>query len=251
MNRQYKIEICANSLDSALIAQDAGADRVELCAAMAEGGTTPSYGTMAATRDMLTTTKLNVIIRPRGGDFLYNDRETEVMLRDIELARKLGADGVVIGMLTPMGQVDMPRMRELINAAGDMSVTFHRAFDMCADFNRALEDVIALGCHRILTSGGAARAVDGLATLKSLVERAQNRIIIMPGSGVNPDNIGRIARESGASEFHLSARKTVDSKMIFRHSGVSMSGASDADEYSYQLTDRATVEKVVKFVRSL
>lgn len=248
---KFKVEICANSLESALIAQRGGADRVELCDAMSEGGTTPSYGTMAAARDLLKSTKLNIIIRPRGGDFLYNDREMDIMLRDIELARKLGADGIVTGVLTAMGHVDVPHMRELISTAGDMSITFHRAFDMCADYAEALENIIALGCHRILTSGGADKAVNGLDNLGKMVEAAKNRIIIMPGSGINPDNIELIAHKSGACEFHLSARKVHDSKMIYRNTSVSMSGASHADEYSYSLTDLDTVKKVVSLLHNI
>src|SRR5690554_5337512 len=148
----YKLEICANSVDSCLEAQKGGAHRVELCAGIPEGGTTPSYGDMALARELLDI-KLNVIIRPRGGDFLYSDLEHRIILKDIEIARELGVDGVVIGCLTADGQVDMDRNRELMDAAGNMSVTFHRAFDMCRDPFESLERIISLGCDRILTSG--------------------------------------------------------------------------------------------------
>lgn len=241
----YRLEICANSVASCLEAQKGGAYRVELCAAIPEGGTTPSYGDIVLARELLEI-KLNVIIRPRGGDFLYSALEQQIMLKDIEMARKLSADGVVIGCLTAEGEVDMIRSRELIQAAKGMSVTFHRAFDMCREPFESLERIIELGCDRILTSGQQPRAEQGIGLLKQLVEQAGNRIIIMPGSGVNAQNIARIAEETGAREFHLSARESVESGMIYRNPNLKMGGeAVVIDEYSQQVTGAEIVRSTL------
>lgn len=240
----YKLEICANSVQSCIEAQRGGAYRVELCAAIPEGGTTPSYGDIVVARELLKETKLHVIIRPRGGDFLYSDLEHNIMLKDIEMCRKLGVDGIVIGSLTADGDVDMPRNRQLTAAAGDMSVTFHRAFDMCRNPAESLENIVSLGCERILTSGQQPKAEQGIALIKQLVQQAAGRVIIMPGSGINEGNIGRIARETGATEFHLSARQTVESKMIYRNPSVSMGGTNiTIDEYAQLVTDAEKVRK--------
>ena len=172
MSTKSKIEICANSVESAVKAQEGGAYRVELCAGIPEGGTTPSFGEMRMARQLLQKTKLHVIIRPRGGDFLYSQLEQEIMLHDIKVARQLGADGVVFGCLTAEGNVDVPAMKKLMNAVGNMNVTFHRAFDMCRNPQEALEQIIELGCTRILTSGQEANAVKGIPLLKELVKQA-------------------------------------------------------------------------------
>ena len=169
MSNKSKIEICANSVESAVKAQQGGAYRVELCAGIPEGGTTPSFGEIRMARQLLQQTKLHIIIRPRGGDFLYSPLEQEIMLHDIKVARQLGADGVVFGCLTADGKVDVEAMEKLMNAVGDMSVTFHRAFDMCRNPQEALEQIIELGCHRILTSGQEATAEKGIPLLKELV----------------------------------------------------------------------------------
>ena len=182
--KKYCFEICANSVESCVAAQAGGADRVELCAGIPEGGTTPSYGDIATARELLTTTRLHVIIRPRGGDFLYSPIEQRIMLKDIETARNLGADGVVFGCLTPEGDIDRPLMEQLITAAQGMSVTFHRAFDVCRDPHKALEDIIALGCHRILTSGQQPTAEAGITLLRELQQQAQERIILLLHDGV-------------------------------------------------------------------
>ncbi|MBP1665087.1 MAG: cutC, partial [Bacteroidetes bacterium] len=170
----YKLEICANSVASCVEAQKGGASRVELCAAIPEGGTTPSYGEIAVARELLDIS-LHVIIRPRAGDFLYSRTEHKIMLKDIVIARKLGADGVVIGCLTPDGDVDIIRNRELIDAAKGMSVTFHRAFDMCRNPLESLEKIIELGCDRILTSGQQPKAEQGIDLLKQLINLADKR----------------------------------------------------------------------------
>ena len=241
----YKFEICANSVESCVEAQRGGADRVELCAGIPEGGTTPSYGDVVVARRVLTTTKLHVIIRPRGGDFLYSDLEKEIMLEDVRMARRLGVDGVVFGALTAEGDVDMEFMRQLMEEAEGMSVTFHRAFDVCRDPRVALEQIIELGCDRILTSGQMPKAEEGVELLRELVERAGERIIIMPGCGVNASNIAHIAEATGASEFHFSARSKRESDMIFRRSRVSMGGAVVIDEYSRDVTDVEIVRETI------
>ena len=244
MNRKYKIEICANSVESAIEAQRGGAYRVELCAGIPEGGTTPSYGEIKMARELLSI-RLHVIIRPRGGDFLYTPLEQSIMLHDIDMARQLGADGVVFGCLTPDGDIDLPLMERLMKASEGMSVTFHRAFDKCRNPRKALEKIIALGCDRILTSGQQATAEKGISLLKELNVQADGRIIIMPGCGVNSDNIRKIAEETGASEFHFSGRSSIESKMNYRNPAVSMGGTVKIEEYSREITDHTKVEKAI------
>lgn len=241
----YKIEICANSVASCLEAQKGGAYRVELCAGIPEGGTTPSYGEIAVARKLLDI-KLNIIIRPRGGDFLYSDVEHKTMLHDIEMAKKLGVDGVVIGCLKADGTIDMERNRELIAAAEGMSVTFHRAFDMCKNPFESLEQIIALGCDRLLTSGQQPTAIEGISLLSQLVEKADGRIIIMPGSGVNEDNIAILADETKAKEFHFSARESINSKMEYRNPNLKMGGAVvEIDEFAYNVTAAEKVKRTI------
>ena len=248
MSGKSKIEICANSVESAAKAQEGGAYRVELCAGIPEGGTTPSFGEIRMARQLLQQTKLHVIIRPRGGDFLYTQLEQEIMLHDIKVARQLGADGVVFGCLTAEGNVDVPAMKKLMNAVGDMSVTFHRAFDMCRNPMEALEDIIELGCHRILTSGQEANAPAGAALLKELIEKADGRIIIMPGCGVKPSNLLQLAEETGATEFHFSGRSSLESDMIYRNPKVSMGGTVKIEEYQRDVTDVEIVKEAVSIL---
>ena len=237
MSLRSKIEICANSVESAVKAQEGGAYRVELCAGIPEGGTTPSFGDIRMARQLLQETKLHVIIRPRGGDFLYSHLELEIMLHDIKVAKQLGADGVVFGCLTADGNVDIAAMKMLMNAVGDMNVTFHRAFDMCKNPKEALEQIIELGCTRILTSGQEENALAGIPLLKELIEQADGRIIIMPGCGVNPNNILQIAEETGASEFHFSGRSACESHMTYRNPKVSMGGTVKIEEYRKDVTN--------------
>lgn len=242
----YKLEICANSVASCIEAQRGSAYRVELCAAIPEGGTTPSYGDISMARELLKETRLYVIIRPRGGDFLFSELEHRIMLKDIEICRKLGVDGVVIGCLTPEGDVDMNRCRELVAAAGEMDVTFHRAFDKSRNPFKSLEDIISLGCSRILTSGQQPKAEQGTELLKKLVQKADGRIIIMPGSGVNENNIAKIAQETGAVEFHISAREAVESKMKFKNSAVSMGGTNiTINEFEQLVTSAEKVKSTL------
>ena len=237
------LEICAGSVESAIAARDGGAQRIELCAALEVGGVTPSAGLIAEARK-IEGLVLNVIIRPRGGDFLYDEHEAACMEQDIRTCRELGVDGVVIGALTAEGDIDTTLCGRLIKAANGMSVTFHRAFDMCRDPKEALGQLISLGCHRVLTSGQAATAEAGIPLLKELVQLAGERIIIMPGCGVNSGNAARILKETGATEIHASARKSVGSGMLFRHSGVSM-GNPDSDEFARKETDVNEVRAIV------
>lgn len=236
------LEICAGSVESAIAARDGGAERIELCAALEVGGVTPSAGLIAQARKVEGLT-LNVIIRPRGGDFLYDEHEAACMEQDILTCRKLGVDGVVIGALTAEGEIDTALCSRLIASAEGMSVTFHRAFDMCRDPRKALEELIALGCSRVLTSGQAATAEAGIPLLKELVEQAAGRIIIMPGCGVNSSNAAAILNATGAAEIHASARKSVGSGMKFRHSGVSM-GNAGSDEYGRKESDVNEVKAI-------
>ena len=243
----YKFEICANSVASCIAAQDGGADRVELCAGIPEGGTTPSVGMIRCARESISI-GLNVIIRPRGGDFLYSESEIREMVYDIKAAKRLGVDGLVFGCLCPDGSVDMENMRLLMEAAGDTPVTFHRAFDHTSDPLKALEDIIELGCARILTSGCRPTAAEGAPLLAQLVEKAGDRIIIMPGCGVNEGNIAETARLSGAREFHFSAREPVESGMTFRNQDVVM--GSEEDPYGTVQTTARRVAATIAPLRS-
>jgi copper homeostasis protein len=203
-----QLEICAASLTSALAAEAGGAHRIELCQNLAQGGITPSYGLIREVRRRLSI-PVFVLIRPRPGHFVYSAAELAIMQADIEQCRALDCAGVVLGALDARGRVDVPACRALIAAAGPLQVTFHRAFDECPDQQQALEDVIGLGCRRVLTSGGQATAPAGLPRLAALVQQAAGRIGIMPGAGISPATIRAVAAGSGAREFHSSARGTV------------------------------------------
>ena len=209
------LEIAANSVASALAAQAGGAGRVELCTALELGGLTPSHAQIALARERLRI-PLVVLIRPRAGDFLYSDLECETMQRDIETCVALGCDGVVLGVLDADGEVDLPRCRALIAAAGKLGVTFHRAFDLSRDPAQALEDIVALGCERILTSGMQASAPDGAALIRELVVQAAGRLAVMPGAGITAQNIVALAATTGAREFHASAKRQLPSGMQHR-----------------------------------
>lgn len=200
------LEIAANSLDSALAARKGGADRIELCANLGEGGTTPSRGTIAVTRDRVDVA-LYVLIRPRTGDFCYDDADVEVMLRDIETCVAAGCDGVVIGALDVEGDVDVSTCRTLIDAARPLGVTFHRAFDAARDQIGALHAIMELGCERVLTSGGEASALDGAARIAQFVEHAGSRLVVMAGAGIDARNVRDVVGRSHVREVHASARR--------------------------------------------
>jgi copper homeostasis protein len=223
------LEICSFSLKSCLTAQKAGAGRIELCGGMFEGGTTPSAGLIRLARQNLAI-QLYVMIRPRGGDFCYSNSEFEVMKADILTAKKLGADGVVFGILNPDGNVDKTRTTELVNLAKPLKVTFHRAFDVAKNPFQALEDIIACGCERILTSGQKNTAINGLNLLKKLVEKSKNRIEIMAGSGVSAKNAKQFL-SVGVHALHMTGKEIQESKMIFRKPDVSMASSSLSSEY--------------------
>lgn len=210
------LEVAASSLTSALAAQAGGAGRVELCGQLADGGVTPSYGLVATARDRLRI-PLYVLVRPRSGDFLYDEAEFELMQRDIEACVRLGCDGVVIGALDADAGVDLAGCRALVAAAGGLGVTFHRAFDAARDPARALEDVIALGCERVLTSGGHRSALDGAAHIAALVRQAAGRVRIMAGAGIRPENVADVLARSRADELHASARGLYRSTMRWRN----------------------------------
>jgi copper homeostasis protein len=214
----YIIEIATSDFETTKAAVEGGADRVELCANLGEGGTTPSYGTIYQCREAFDVL-LYPIIRPRGGDFLYADDEYEIILHDVKLCKQLGCDGIVIGLLNPDGTLDIKRTAALIEIAYPMGVTFHRAFDRCADPFEALEQLIQAGCERILTSGQRPSVVEGVELISELNKRADHRIIIMPGSGVRKENIKMLAEKTGCIEFHSSLRSKVNSKMKFIHPG--------------------------------
>lgn len=227
------LEICIDGVASARAAAAGGADRVELCANLPEGGTTPSAGMIREVRAVFSG-GLMVIIRPRGYDFLYSEDEMAVMLHDIRVSRELGADGVVIGCLSADGSVDRERCSRLLDAARGMDVTFHRAFDMTRDLEEALDDVAKLGIRRVLTSGGAADVPGGLARIAKLVQRAAGRVSIMPGGGVTESNVGEIVRATGVREIHLSARAEVQSGMKFRNEHCGMGTFSTGREYQWR-----------------
>jgi len=247
LSNSNKLEICANSFSSALAAEKGGANRVELCENMAEGGTTPSYAQIKMCKERLRI-EVWPIIRPRGGDFLYSDDEFELMKEDIKVCKSLKCDGVVIGILLANGEIDKKRCAALIELAKPMPVAFHRAFDMSKDLEKALEDLIEIGSARVLTSGGFENAFNGIASISKLVAQANGRIEIMPGAGISPNNIKEIATKTGAQNFHSSARVAIKSKMEYRNQTTKM--GSVEDEYQYEQTSVELVEQMVERIRS-
>jgi len=244
---EIAVEICIDSVEGALAAAAGGAARVELCDNLVEGGTTPSSGMIALTRQQISI-GLNVIIRPRGGDFCYSELEFAIMQHDVAQAKALGADGIVIGLLHPDGTIDRERSAILIALARPLSVTFHRAFDMTNDPQQALADLISLGVDRVLTSGQESSAMTGLEQIRTLTEEAGDRIIVMPGGGINEENVATIVQRSGVREVHLSARSTIESAMHFRNERVRM-GRPELSEYQRKTTDEARVRAVVQLLK--
>jgi copper homeostasis protein len=246
MSDRVLLEICIDSVESALAAQSGGADRVELCSALFEGGLTPSAGLLEIVRDRL---KIGVaaMIRPRGGDFCYTDEEFAVMECDLVMAKELGADVIVLGLLNPDGTVDVERTGKLVQLARPLPVTFHRAFDMARDPFEALEAIVDLGIERVLTSGQERSAVEGLELITELVGKAAGRIIVMPGGGVTERNLQRILRHTGAREIHGSASGSRESRMTYRNTRIVMGGQLAPPEYSSKV---ASLDRVRAF-RSL
>ena len=242
MSGRTALEICIGSVTGAITAQESGADRVELCDNLLEGGTTPSAGTIQRAIASVSI-GVNVIIRPRGGDFCFSDVEFDVMMEDVAFAKSAGANAVVIGVLNPDGSVDKERCRALVDAAGPLSVTFHRAFDMARDAHEALDALVELGVERVLTSGQEETALEGMDVLADLVRRAGDRIIVMPGGGITERNIGKIISGTGAKEVHVSASRTVDGAMTFRDTRAFMGGEFRPPEYSRKETDGGRIER--------
>lgn len=237
-------EICVDSVAGVRAAMDAGADRVELCANLLEGGITPSRGMIRQAR-AISGIGLNVIIRPRGGDFLFDADEFAIMRADIETAKAEGADGIVIGQLTAAGEIDIARTRELIALARPLSVTFHRAFDMALDPFLALETLIELGVNRVLTSGHEATVLEGLPLIAELIRRAGERIVVMPGGGITARNIDRIVAVTKPREIHFVALEPAASDMQFRRQYVFMGGELRPPEYDRLITSAATIRSIM------
>ena len=239
------IEICANSAQSCVEAEAGGATRVELCAGIPEGGTTPSYGEIKTAKALTSKIDINVIIRPRGGDFFYKESKGQTLLLGIEMCKELKGHGVVFCRLTKNGGIEVSLLWGVDVGGKTMSANLHRAFDVCRDPFTALEQLIELGCDRILTSGQQSDAVKGIPLIAELVKRADGRIIIMPGCGVRENNIGKIEAETGAKEFHTSARSIVYSKMEYRNENVPMGSSIVSSEFETVQTDREKVKAYI------
>ena len=245
--RKMKCELCAYSVEACRVARRLGVDRVELCASPAEGGVTPSVATIERVA-AIEGLDLSVMIRPRGGDFLYDDDEFQTMLLDIERARQAGATGVVFGILTADGRVDVERTRRLVEAAYGMETTFHRAVDMAEDYEQAVRDIIEAGCTRILTSGGYDKAMEGIENIARAVAVAADRIEIMAGSGVVAANALPLA-STGVDALHFSAKKMVAGGMEYRNPRISMGGSSAVDEFALRVVDEEEVQNILKAVK--
>lgn len=247
MKKNITLELCLESVDSVIAADRGGAQRVELCANLLEGGTTPSAGAIRAAREN-TKAGINVMIRPRGGDFLYTDAEFESMKHDIRIAKELGADGIVLGLLRADGTVDVERTRQLVELANPLPVTFHRAIDVSRDLLEALEAVISTGASRVLTSGGQPSVVDGASMVAKMVEAAKDRIIVMPGCGITPDNVLSVLETTGADEVHIALEEEVRSGMQFRKAEIPMGGV-EGREYIRFVTPEGAVHNVVAILK--
>ena len=239
------IEIVVYNIESALKAQEGGADRIELCDNPGEGGTTPSYGTIEAVRQNVNL-DVYVMIRPRGGDFYYTNYEFHSMKRDISQCQKISVDGVVFGILNPDGTLDKKRCKELVDKARPLKVTCHRAFDMTRDPFEALEDCIEVGFDRILTSGQQAQALKGADLIGELIKKANGRIAIMPGSGVNENTVEEIITKSKATEIHFSATSSRESGMIYRNPSIAGMGSDEGSEFKVRTVDPDRVRAMRK-----
>jgi copper homeostasis protein len=249
MSSGVRVEVCADSVASAVAAQRGGAARVELCSGLIEGGITPSAGLIEMTRAAVGL-GIHVMIRPRGGDFLYDEDEFRTMRRDIELAKTLRADGVVLGLLDVNGNVDVERTRELSELARPLSVTFHRAFDMTSDLFRALEDICTAGVDRVLTSGGKQTAQEGLAAIKELVERSRGRVVVMAGSGIKPENARSLIESTGVGEIHVGLRGVVEGPMRYRNPQITL-GAVPGREYQRFVVREEDVARLCRSVKEM
>lgn len=244
-----KCELCSYSIEACYTAARLGVDRVEICASPAEGGVTPSMGLIKRACE-IPDIETCVMIRPRGGDFLYTDEEFELMRRDINYAREAGATGVVLGILTEDGRVDVERTRLLVKEAQGMDITFHRAIDMTRDYLQAVEDVISTGCTRILTSGGYNKAIDGVANIGRAVAVAAGRIELMAGSGVTVTNALQLAM-TGIDALHFSAKKMMPGRMTYRNPFIAMGGDTSMDEYALRGVDEKEVKSIIELIHQL
>lgn len=247
MRENLRIEICVEGIDGLVAAQTAGADRVELCASLVEGGLTPSLGTVRRAL-AVASIPFHVIVRPRGGDFLYSALEFDTMLDDVRALRQLGVAGVVFGCLTADGRIDEARMRALVEAARPLATTCHRAFDMTRDHREAIEALVRVGVDRVLTSGQRDTARDGIDILKDTVATAAGRLKIMACGALDAQNIAGVLAESGADELHFAALHTLVSPMQFRNEHVGMGGALER-EFQLTLTDVAAVRATIAAAR--
>ena len=248
MMRHPLIEICVEGIDGLAAAQAAGADRVELCASLLEGGLTPSLGVVKQAL-AIATIPFHVIIRPRGGDFLYSELEYQTMLDDVRACRDLGVAGVVFGCLTANGRIDEGRMAELTEAARPMKVTCHRAFDMTRDPEEAIEALVRAGVDRVLTSGQRDTALEGIDILRRTHQAARGRIVIMACGALDEGNIAQVLRGSGADELHFAALTTIGSGMAFRNPHVGMGGTAIEREFELTLTDVDKVRRTIAAAR--
>jgi len=249
--KSIKIEVVCDSVSSAKAAKAGGADRIELCANLFEGGTTPSFGTIALTRKAIPDIDLFVMIRPRAGDFCYSTDEFEVIKHDIVSAKQLQVNGVVFGILKEDGNVDINRCKYLINLARPLKITFHRAFDMTKDSFQALEEIIDLGFERILTSGQEKSVFEGIDLIAGLIKKANNRIIIMPGGGITEKNISKIIQYLGnVKEIHVSGRVPQESKMTYRNMNCFMGGELHPNEFIVQRVDEGKIKNFISLANA-
>ena len=244
-----KLEICCYTIESSIIAERHDAHRIELCDNYSEGGTTPSYAVIKKTIENVSI-PVNVIVRPRGGDFLYSDLEYEIIKEDISKIKESGASGIVIGFLTAEGEIDIKRTKEIVELTKPLEVTFHRAFDMCANPVKAMHELINLGVDRILTSGCKNSAYEGVEFIAEIIKKAEGKIIIMPGSGINEKNIKEIMLKTGASEFHSSAKNFIDSGMKYINKDISMGGKNSIDEFKRISVDGDIVKRMVEILNT-
>lgn len=247
--KDFMLEVCVDSVESAVAAEKGGALRLELCSNLIIGGTTPTPGLFRAVREAVDI-RIHVLIRPRFGDFCYTDAEFGIIREEVRQFRSLGADGVVIGILRPDGTLNTEQMGILIKEADGMQITVHRAFDVCSDPMRTMEECISLGAHTILTSGQQENCLAGAGLLKKLKAAADGRIHILGGAGVNSDNIGELCRVTGLSQYHMSGKKVLDSSMEFRREGVPM-GLPGISEFSIWRTDEEEIKKAAEVLGSI
>lgn len=245
-----KIEIAANSYASALIADRAGADRIELCSNLELGGTTPGPGTLIASKENLSI-PIHVLVRPRAGDFVYTGPEIEEIIQTIKFCRQMGIEGIVIGFLTPEGKVDQAITQQVLEHTEGLDLTFHRAFDQVIDQQEAMETIIDLGFDRILTSGGQPSTPEGVRQIAQLIDQAKDRIVIMPGGGINNYNIQDVAEHTGAQEFHLSCKMVIKSAVEFRPRSLQLVNNEEIHPYNYLMSSEEKISNVVNQMKEL